>query len=712
MRRLRTALLAGLLSLPAAAQVRPTAPAASQAGSIVADRVTLDPAGRLTASGGVEIATADARVFAAGLSYDRETGVLDLTGPIRVESADGDVLIADGGRLDGTLEEGVVTGVRLLVDRQLQIAAAELARNGPRYDSMVKAVASSCAICEANPVPLWEIRAREIVHDRTERQIYFSGAQFRVADWPVAYLPYLRLPGPGNTRSTGLLTPEIVSSSRLGFGIRLPYFVVLGPSRDITLTPSITAESAALGVRYRQAFTFGRLNVEGSYARDTIYEGEARGHLFADGAFALPGGERLEFDVQQVSDDYYLIDHGLGSQNLLRNEVRVIDVSAAAYSESRATFWNRLRDPAKKSTSPDRQAGTTLVRRSILAGGTLDWGADALGYLRTSDDPFDGADADTIPDGRDGAYMATHAQWTRRALLGPGFDAAAILRIDAQHFATGDDTAVPATVTRIVPTAAAELRWPLVRRSGPVSDVIEPVVALQWSGRTDPIPIEEGTRPELDFGNLYALQRIGGPEGVEHGARAAAGLSWTRKAPGATLALALGRLVRAEPGDLFADGGGLDGTRSDWLASVQVDLGASRFDARTLFDADGISRSEASVGIDRARWDLNAGYVYQESATEIDGVFRAHVSEMTLGADYAITPAWGAELDLAYDFQGQRAQRANLGLAWQGACARARADITRRFSSADDLSPETRFGLSVALTGIAGEDARPGRCGP
>ena len=707
MRVLRAIAAAALLALPAAAQVIET----PTEGSIVADRVTLGRDGRLTASGGVEIVTDEARVTAAALSYDRETGILDLTGPIRVETAEGAVLLADGGQLDGELEQGIVSGVRVVIDRQLQIAATELARSGPRYDTMIRAVASSCEVCEANPVPLWEIRAREVVHDRDERQIYFSGAQFRVAGLPVAYLPYLRLPGPGNDRSTGFLPPRFVSSSQLGFGVGVPYFVTLGPSRDVTLTPTVTAESVSLGVRYRQAFRFGRLDVEGSAARDSIFPDETRGHLFAEGRFALPGGERLEFDVAQASDDTYLIDYGISSRNLLRNEVRLIDVAADAYSEARLTYWDRLRDPARSSTAPNRQAGATLARRTEIGGGILSWGADALGYVRTSGDPMDGTDSDKIPDGRDGGYAAAHAQWLRREVVGPGLDAAVLLRLDAQRFAVRDDPAFPGEIDRLVPSAAAELRWPFLRRSGRVSDVIEPVLSLQWSGEVDPVALEEGTRPELDFGNLYALQRIGGPEGIEDGARLAAGLGWTRRAPGTTLSLALGRIVRAEATDLFT-GGGLDGDATDWLAAAQVRIGESRFDGRLLFDDAGVNRGEASVSIDRDRWDLNAGYTYQGGTTEVDGVTRPRISEMALGADYVLTRNWEAGLNLAYDFQAQRTQRATLALDWRGQCARARADVTRRFTSAADLSPETRFGLSVALTGVAGEDSRPGACGP
>ena len=707
MRLARSLALAALLGIPATAQDAADPPR----GSVIADRVTLDPDGTLTASGGVEIVTPEARVLAAALVYDRETGRLDLSGPIRVETASGDVLLAEGGQLDGELEQGILSGVRLVIDRQLQLAAAELARSGPRYDTMIRAVASSCEVCAANPVPLWEIRAREVVHDRTERQIYFSGAQFRVMDWPVAYLPYLRLPGPGNTRSTGFLAPELVSTSDYGTGISLPYFIVLGPSRDLTLTPSVTSGSAALAARYRQRFGFGSLDVEGSVARGAE-DDDLRGHLFAEGRFRLPGGQRLEFDIQETSDDTYPLDYGITSSSLLRNELRVIDLSAESYAEARLTYWNRLRDVAASETQPDRQVGATVTRRRALGGGILSFGADALGYVRTSDSTEDGTDADAIPDGRDGGYLTADAEWRRRGVIGPGLDAAVLLRLDAQHFDVRTDPDYPSTIDRLVPTAATELRWPLRRRSGAVTDVLEPVLALQWSGSAADVPLEEGTRPELDFGNLLAVQRIGGPEGVEQGARAAAGVTWTRITPGATFGLGIGRVFRAEPSPLFASGSGLSGRTGDWLVAGRLASGRAAFEGRVLVDGRTLDRAEARTSLTGEDWDLSAAYVYQETATETDGSPRARISEMALDAGYAFGTNWDADLSVGYDFTALRAQRAAAGLEWTGQCASARADITRRFSSATDLSPETRFGLSVSLTGIAGKDSRPGRCGP
>ena len=111
---------------------------------------------------------------------------------------------------------------------------------------LANVVASTCQVCPAQPTPLWEIRAARVVHDSLERQIYFDRAQFRLAGVPIAYIPRLRLPDPSVRRTSGLLTPQLRFSSELGPGLKLPYFLTLGRSADLTLTPYLAERDRTL----------------------------------------------------------------------------------------------------------------------------------------------------------------------------------------------------------------------------------------------------------------------------------------------------------------------------------------------------------------------------------------------------------------------------------------------------------------------------------
>ena len=60
---------------------------------------------------------------------------------------------------------------------------------------------------------------------------------------PVAYIPYLRMPDPSVDRAIGFLVPEAVLTSNLATGLKLPYFIPMGLSSDLLLTPYLSSKT-------------------------------------------------------------------------------------------------------------------------------------------------------------------------------------------------------------------------------------------------------------------------------------------------------------------------------------------------------------------------------------------------------------------------------------------------------------------------------------
>ena len=190
---LRIVLTVLALLLPAAtlAQQEPARPAV-----LVADELFITSDRELVARGNVEAFQGGTRLEAREIRYNRESGALTITGPIRIYDGQSGVILADAADLDSTLRIGLLTGARLVLDQQLQLAAASIERVSPRYDQLYKTAVTSCRVCEDGKPPLWQIRARRVIHDKEEGQLYFDQAQFRIRNTPVFYIPRLRLPDP------------------------------------------------------------------------------------------------------------------------------------------------------------------------------------------------------------------------------------------------------------------------------------------------------------------------------------------------------------------------------------------------------------------------------------------------------------------------------------------------------------------------------------
>ena len=698
----------GLYALLAALLIGLATPRAGHAqdqATLVADRVFLTGDDLLTAEGAVEAFYKDARVKAARIVYDARTETLDITGPISLTDASGTVILADSANLSRDLQNGLLKSARMVMDQQLQLAALEINRIDGRYTRMDKVVASSCQVCPSNPVPLWEIRARRVVHDQLERQIYFDHAQFRIAGVPVFYLPRLRMPDPTLKRATGFLQPEVRTTSELGPGLKLPYFIALGDHRDLTVTPyAATTRTRTLGLRYRQAFATGTIEANGALSDDDIRPGKTRGYLFLDGTFALPRDFKLGIDLQTVSDPAYLLDYGVTDTDWLTSGVSVERARRNEYAAIGVYHHRSLRPGDDNATLPNLAADLEFERRFSprYLGGEGRLSFQLHGHRRSSSLAFD-ANGDGIVDGRDVSRATLSLGWHKSWVMPNGMVFSGATDLTADVYSIAQDVTFPGSVTRFLPQAAVELRWPWVRSSGNgASQVIEPVVQLVLApDRLHAVPNEDSTVATLDEGNLFSFSRFPGADGRELGNRLNIGLGWTRYDPaGWSLGVTGGRVFRARDLGQFTPGSGLDGRSSDWLVSAQLRTdGGLSVQNRVLFDNGfDVSRNELNFGLARDRYSVDAGYLWMV-ADPAEGRPTA-TSELVLDAGWDMANNWRGQLAGRYDFNLQRAARAEIGLSYRSECAVVDLSLSRRFTSSTSVAASTDFNLSVSLVGF------------
>jgi LPS-assembly protein len=707
-RGLRVILTVLLLVWPAL----PTLAGPEDKATLIADSIFLTGNDLLTAEGAVEAYYQGARVKAARIVYDGSTDRMTITGPITLTDQGGTVILAESADLSRDLQDGILKSARMVLDEQLQLAALEVSRISGRYTRLDKVVASSCQVCPSNPTPLWEIRARRVVHDQQERQIYFDHAQFRVAGVPVFYLPRLRMPDPTLTRATGFLLPAVRTTSELGPGLKLPYFIALGDSRDLTLTPYVAAKrTATLALRYREALRNGSIEVSGAVSDDDIRPDETRGYLFGKATYTLPRDFALGVQLQTVSDDAYLLDYGVDDLDWLSSGVTLDRTRRNEYISFGAFKHRSLRAGDSNSTLPNLAADFDFQRRFSprLLGGEGKFSFQMHGHGRSSSVSFD-ANGDGVTDGRDVARATIGVDWRRSWVMANGMVLSGATDVTADIYSISQDASYPGSVTRVLPQAAVELRWPWVRaEAGGGSQVIEPVAQVILAPNTlDTVPNEDSTVATLDEGNLLSFSRFPGADRRELGNRINLGLSWTRyDAAGWQLGVTAGRVFRARDLGQFSSGSGLDGKTSDWLISTQfITANGLAVNNRVLFDNGfDFSRNELSVAYAADRYSLAAGYLWMV-ADPAEGRTTA-TSELVLDAGWDMAGNWRGTVAGRYDFNLQRAARAEIGLSYRNECAVVDLSLSRRFTSSTTVTPSTDFNVSVSLVGFGtGADGR------
>jgi len=683
--------------------IRPAA-AQEETATLVADRVAIRADAELVAEGGVEVLYRGSRLTAVRITYDRRDGRLMIEGPITLSQGADIVVLADAAELDADLRNGILTSARLVLGRELQVAATALSRVDGRYAQLTNTVASSCRVCASSQTPLWQIRARSVVHDTKTRQVYFTGARLEVAGIPVAYIPRLRLPDPTVRRARGFLVPDLTQSNLLGFGIRTPYFIPLGPSADVTVAPFLTTNSRTVELRFRQAFGTGRIEANGAVSQDDLTDDGPRGYLFLAGAFDLPSDFRLSFDAELVSDERYLSDYRYSDADRLDSEVALTRVRRDGRVSASLVSYRTLRasELAQRDRFPAVQGLALWERRLFPAGfgGEARLRFSAQSYRRESRE-------DRL--GRDLVRLGGAAGWRGERVLPGGLIAGAEGLFALDLYRIGDDSSVEETQVLGTPTLAADLRWPLVRRTPAGSDMLTPMVQIVWTDRFGPrLPNEDSTLPEFDEGNLFALSRFPGDDLRERGTRLNVGLTWTHLSHGDwNSSVTFGRILRDEDLGQFGGISGLSGLASDWLLAGQLQLGNRiAVTGRALFDdAFDVSRAEGRLDWTERRLSAVASYVWAEADPVAARPEAA--SELRLDTTLQLTPQWSLLNDVRYDFQAGRASDARVGIAFRNECLAADLSLSRRFTSSTSVQPDTDIGLRVTLLGFGGERAGP-----
>ena len=708
--RLETVAPTADLRLPA----RPTVGDTGDAATVLADNIVLQGDDTLIAAGGVVVWYQGARLVASRIVVAGDTGDLTIEGPVHLSqpgAANPDeeaILIADSAQLDRELQDGIIRGARLVIARELQLAANELTRSdGGRITTLTQVVASSCNICAGDPTPLWEIRARSITHDAESRLITFDHPQLRAFGIPIAAAPFtLTAPDPTVDRRTGFLRPEFRTTSGLGFGIKLPYFVTLGDHADVTLTPYVSANrTRTLELRYRHAWQNAVMEWNGAISRDDIQPGDTRGYLFGNAIFDLPRGYRLGAQLQMATNRGYLLDYDVTEADRLWSGFTLERVTRDKLFFGRVGNYHSLRDDEDNSTSPAQVADAIWQRRFtpdwIGGQAMMEWSAHA--HRRPSD---------TDIAGRDIARASVGVDWRRSQILPGGLVGAALVGFDADLYRIAQDSDYDDIVTRADPMLGVELRWPLVGGDAAgATHLVEPVAQLLWSprGNDDDIPNEDSRLIEFDEGNLFSDNRFPGYDARETGLRANLGATWTRIDPtGWSLALTGGRVFRSNDDTVFADDSPLAGRRSDWLLAAHYDSGTGLAIAnRALFDDSfSVSRNELRMGWLRPDLQLSAGHLWIDR--DQDEGRKTDTNELMATVGWQITDGWWGNAETRYDFAADQARRASLDVTYRNECIAVEMGVSRRFTTSDNVRAETSVDLSVRLGGFGSQKDGPG----
>ncbi len=613
------------------------------------------------ATGGVQIDYANYNLVANRVEYDQKTGRMRAYGRVQILEPDGNTISAEEIDITDNFADGFVNALQIVTPDQTRIAAESAERRGGVETTFNNGVYTACQPCKDNPekAPLWQVKAERVVQDERTRTIKLRNARFELFGMPIAYLPYLEVPDFNRKRKSGFLAPSFGSDDALGTWGKVPYFLTLGDSADVTVTATgYSYQGFLLDAEFRKRFENGMMTLRAAgisqRGQDRFTGNNAavdagiddRGLIGSTGVFKINPRWTFGWDVMVESDSNFAKTYdiegfddtrqksevyltGLGKRNYFDMRAFRVDIRDGRVVNSLDPVYDGYFGREMAEWREDREARVhpvidyNKIFSRPVAGGelSLDVNAQSISRKREylTDDIFRGLEGEN-------ERLTAEMEWKRVFTTEGGLRLTPLLaaRGDLHHFNTtsvsttiyGDDNA-----TRGMLTAGLEASYPILATTANASHVFEPIA--QVFARNDEdiaggLPNEDAQSFVFDATSLFERDKFSGYDRIEGGSRANLGFRYTGTFDnGVTTQAIFGQSYHLAGVNSFAvdsltyagRNSGLDTDVSDVVAYAAVELPVGvGLSASGRFDKD---------TFEAQRTDLTASFTHEKLAGSI-----------------------------------------------------------------------------------------------
>ena len=547
----------------------------------------------IAAAGDVQMNYQGRTLQADRVTYDRNTGRVFAEGNARLTDANGTVATGDRFELTDDFKSGFIDSLRVVQTSVEQGRPLTTRFSAPRAEraegettTFERGTYTACESCKDNPErpPLWQVKAAKIIHNNSERTIYYEDATLELLGIPVAYLPYFWTPDPTVKRKTGFLSPRYIYSSSIGYGASVPFFWAIAPNYDLTIAPAFLSRQGVLGqVEWRHRLENGTYNVRAAGISQREPEAflpspygagnrDFRGSLETTGLFYVNQNWRWGWDIALLSDKWFLSNYKIRSESLssyyVKESISTLFLQGQgdrSYFDVRGYYFQTLSSNDWQKQQPIVAPVLDYNKRFTppTVGGefALDVNVTSLSREAAQYDPLSVANttyfgvaqtciifdrASCLVRGISGSTSraSVTASWRREFVdpIGQVWTPFAYVRADnfwiapdfngyqnpqLANFIDGEDD----YLFRVMPAVGVEYRFPFIGSIGTSGQqILEPiaqVIARPNETRVGRLPNEDAQSLVFDDTSLFDWDKFSGYDRVEGGVRANIGVQYT-----------------------------------------------------------------------------------------------------------------------------------------------------------------------------------------
>ena len=708
----------------------------------------------VTVAGAVQIHYGGYKMVAQRVEYNQKTGRMMAIGNIELVTPDGNRIYGDKVDVTSNFADGFLNALRIEMPDNTRLAADKGERVGGTQMILTRGVYTACLPCsEEGRAPLWQVKAQRVVQNGETHTVRLEHARFQLFGQSIAYIPWIEVPDNTVKRKSGFLFPTFSASENLGFGASVPYYYVISPSMDLTVTGTgYTTQGFMLQGELRQRFENGThiLRVAGIdqanpgqfTAGTTDADATTRGFIASKGDFQINPRWAFGWDVMAQSDNNFARTYNLTgfNQSTHINQAYLTGIGKRNYFDMHAFYF----DVQNATDAPD-VAGITAERQqsivypvidyhyvdpSPVAGGELSATVNFTNIDRREasilDNTLNLGDSNLndrflgLP-GTD-TRLSTELQWQRTFTTEQGLELTPLLAARGDAFALGMDSPQDLgrdysgdfedsdSATRGMLTAGLEAKYPILvstNNSTHVFETIAQIYARPDEQLAGALPNEDAQSFVFDATNLFSRDKFSGFDRIEGGTRANIGMRYTGSFDnGYKLQSIFGQSFQlaglnsfATP-DLVGAGAesGLETRRSDYVGmfGVNTPQGLSLSTSYRLDEKD-LSYRRGDTALGFSNDDFQTSLIYTHIQAQPQYGFTNNNDELQTRAQVKFKDYWSVFGTVAYDLNNNDVTRRGIGLSYEDECTIFSIAYLEHKDSANESASDWSIGARITF---------------
>ncbi len=674
-----------------------------------ADRLVYDnDAEIVTAEGNVQIDYDGYNLVARKVIYNQKTQRITAVGNVEILEPGGNKIFADDIDITDDFGDGFLNALRVETPDNTRFAAESAERFGGQKTVFNHGVYTACEPCRKHPEkpPFWQVKAKTVVLDGVKKTVTYRHARFELFGLPIAYLPYFSHADPSVKRKSGFLAPGYNYNEKLGYSVRGTYFLVTGPSHDLTFNETWYSKQGFLtDIEWRHQldngyYTFKVAGISqqsrSEFTTAPDLNETNRGMFATTGRFEINPRWHFGWDIMVQSDRTFSRTYEIpgNADRYKTNEIYLRGLNKRSYFDLSA-YQYLIQDTPIAFLQQDQQAQVhpvldyNHVKSDPVFGGQLSYDINVTSLTRTDASTIIPLSGDTRFHGVDGANTraSIDLEWKKTLTTNNGMAFTPSFAFEGNAFFIRPDGASPAPVTnentyQAMPTFGLEYRWPILATIDGSTHIFEPIAQIFVRPDAQSIaslPNEDAQSFVFDTTTLFERNKYSGYDRLEGGIRANLGLRYSGLFDnGASISAVIGQSFHlagenpyARENDLVNAGeeSGLESDVSDYVAMIGLDSGTGfSVEARGRFDNQDfdVRRLEASARYSSPAFSVSTRYAF--IGAQPDYGFADDREQAGISASVKLADNWRAFGAAQYDLRNDRLISDSFGVSYDNEC--------------------------------------------